>query len=165
MSDSLRLHGLLPARLLCPWDSSGKNTGVGCHALLQVISPTQGWKLCLLHCGWIPYCWTTGEAPFHQGDSTNRARARRSVRREGVTCKLTNPPCPQSSLSANLLILLPKPILSCSVLPAPSHLPSSSSPLSCSICLPSKETAPWPPVDQNQAISILRSERWRRGAH
>ena len=24
-----------PARLLCPWDSSGKNTGVGCHALLQ----------------------------------------------------------------------------------------------------------------------------------
>ena len=24
-----------PARLLCPWDSPGKNTGVGCHALLQ----------------------------------------------------------------------------------------------------------------------------------
>ena len=26
-----------PARLLCPWDSPGKNTGVGCHALLQEI--------------------------------------------------------------------------------------------------------------------------------
>ena len=26
---------LEPARLLCPWDSPGKNTGVGCHALLQ----------------------------------------------------------------------------------------------------------------------------------
>ena len=30
-------------------DSPGKNTGVGCHALLQVIFLTQGWKLCLLH--------------------------------------------------------------------------------------------------------------------
>ena len=28
MSDSLQPHGLLPARLLCPWDSPGKNTGV-----------------------------------------------------------------------------------------------------------------------------------------
>ena len=25
-----------PAKLLCPWDSLGKNTGVGCHFLLQV---------------------------------------------------------------------------------------------------------------------------------
>jgi len=24
-----------PPRLLCPWDSPGKNTGVGCHSLLQ----------------------------------------------------------------------------------------------------------------------------------
>ena len=31
-----RPHGLQPARLLCPWDSPGKNTGVGCHFLLQV---------------------------------------------------------------------------------------------------------------------------------
>ena len=34
-------------RLLCPWDSPGKNTGVGCHALLQGIFPTQGLNLCL----------------------------------------------------------------------------------------------------------------------
>ena len=33
-------HG--PTRLLCPWDSPGKNTGVGCHFLLQGIFPTQG---------------------------------------------------------------------------------------------------------------------------
>ena len=32
----------LPGRLLCPWDSPGQNTGVGCHALLQGIFPTQG---------------------------------------------------------------------------------------------------------------------------
>ena len=30
-----------PARLLCPWNPSGKNTGVGCHFLLQGIFPTQ----------------------------------------------------------------------------------------------------------------------------
>ena len=35
MSDSLRSHGLWPARLLCPWDFPGKNTEVGCHFLLQ----------------------------------------------------------------------------------------------------------------------------------
>ena len=29
------------ATLLCPWDSLGKNTGVGCHFLLQEILPTQ----------------------------------------------------------------------------------------------------------------------------
>ena len=30
-------HGLQPTRLLCPWDSPGKNNGVGCHFLLQCI--------------------------------------------------------------------------------------------------------------------------------
>ena len=35
------LTGLQPTRLLCPWDSLGKNTGVGCHALLHGIFPTQ----------------------------------------------------------------------------------------------------------------------------
>ena len=35
VSDSLRPHRRQPTRLLCPWDSPGKNTGVGCHFLLQ----------------------------------------------------------------------------------------------------------------------------------
>ena len=39
MSNSLRPHGLQPTRLLSPWDSPGKNTGVGCHCLLQGIFP------------------------------------------------------------------------------------------------------------------------------
>ena len=45
-------HGLQPARLLCPRESPGKNAGVGCHAPLQGIFPTQGLNpcpLCLLH--------------------------------------------------------------------------------------------------------------------
>ena len=35
MSDSVRLHRKQPTRLLRPWDSPGKNTGVGCHFILQ----------------------------------------------------------------------------------------------------------------------------------
>ncbi|XDA81318.1 hypothetical protein R6Z07M_011258 [Ovis aries] len=35
LSASLRPHGLQPARRLCPWDFPGKNTGAGCHFLLQ----------------------------------------------------------------------------------------------------------------------------------
>ena len=38
------------ARLLCPWDSSGKDTGVGSHFLFQGIFPTQGLNPGLLHC-------------------------------------------------------------------------------------------------------------------
>ena len=41
------------ARLLCPWDSPGKDTGVGIYALLQGVFLTQGLKLCLLY---LPYC-------------------------------------------------------------------------------------------------------------
>ena len=47
-SNSLRPHGLQPARLLSPWSFPGKNTGAGCHFLLQGIFLIQGPKLCLL---------------------------------------------------------------------------------------------------------------------
>ena len=40
----------------CPWDSSDKNTGVGCHALLQGILSTQGLNPGFLHCRRILYC-------------------------------------------------------------------------------------------------------------
>ena len=35
VSDSVQPQRWQPTRLLCPWDSPGKNTGVGCHFLLQ----------------------------------------------------------------------------------------------------------------------------------
>ena len=35
MSNSMRPHRWQPTRPLCPWDSPSKNTGVGCHFLLQ----------------------------------------------------------------------------------------------------------------------------------
>ena len=37
MSDSVRPHRWQPTRLPRPWDSPGKNTGVGCHFLLQCV--------------------------------------------------------------------------------------------------------------------------------
>ena len=49
VSDPLKPHGLWPATLLCLWDLPGKNTGVGCHFLLQGIFLTQRLKPCLLH--------------------------------------------------------------------------------------------------------------------
>ena len=48
MSDSVRSHGLQPARLLYPWDSPGKNIGVGCCAQAQRTFRTQGSHLQLL---------------------------------------------------------------------------------------------------------------------
>ena len=49
MSDSLRLCGLEATRLLCLWDSPGKNTGMCCNFFLQGIFPTQGLNPHLLH--------------------------------------------------------------------------------------------------------------------
>ena len=62
-------HGLYPTSQLCLWNFPSKNTGVGCHFLLQGIFPTQVSNLsplCLLHCRWVLYCWATGESQeFH----------------------------------------------------------------------------------------------------
>ena len=52
----LQPHELQPTRLLCPWDFPGKNSGVGCHFLLQGIFLTQDSNTCLLYCRWILYC-------------------------------------------------------------------------------------------------------------
>ena len=59
MSEFLQSHGLQIARLLFPWDSPDKNTGVDCHALLQGIFLTHGSNLSLLqplHRRQILYC-------------------------------------------------------------------------------------------------------------
>ena len=63
MFDSLRFHGLWSARLLCSWDSPGKNTGVGCYSLLQGFFLTPGLNLGLLHCGQILYHLSHQESP------------------------------------------------------------------------------------------------------
>ena len=60
LSKSLQPHGLQPTKLLCPWDTPGKNTGGDCHALPQGTLLTQGSNLCLfclLH-------WQAGSLPL-----------------------------------------------------------------------------------------------------
>ena len=42
-------YELQPTKFLCPWDSLGKNTHVGCHFLLQGLFPTQGSNPRVLH--------------------------------------------------------------------------------------------------------------------
>ena len=64
VSNSLWPHGLQPTRLLCPRDSPGKNTGVGCHALLWGIFPTQGSNPGLPHCRQILYCLSHQGSPW-----------------------------------------------------------------------------------------------------
>ena len=49
MSDCLLSSGLQLTRFLCPRDFPGKNTGVGCHCLLQGIFLIRGVNMCLLH--------------------------------------------------------------------------------------------------------------------
>ena len=55
VSDSLQPHEVQPSRLLHPWDSPSKNTGVDCHFLLQGIFLIQGSNPSLLHCWQIFY--------------------------------------------------------------------------------------------------------------
>ena len=55
MSSSVQSHGLKTIRLLCPWNSPGKNTGVGRYSLLQGTFWTEESKLGLLHCRQIFY--------------------------------------------------------------------------------------------------------------
>ena len=53
MPNSVRPHRRQPTRLPCPWDSPGKNTGVGCHCLLQcmkVKSESEVAQSCLTLC-------------------------------------------------------------------------------------------------------------------
>ena len=52
--------------MVCPWNSLGKNTGVGCHSLLQGIFPTQGMNPGLLHWGQIFFYHLS-----HQGSPDN----------------------------------------------------------------------------------------------
>ena len=68
VSDSSQPHGLQPTRLLRPWDSPGKSTGVGCHCLLWLYYKltTKGilclsFCACVFSCVWL-YCSLPGSS-------------------------------------------------------------------------------------------------------
>ena len=66
VSNSLQPSGLCPARLLYLWDSPGKTTGVGCHALFQGSFLTQESNQDLLHCRQILYQLSHQESPVNR---------------------------------------------------------------------------------------------------
>ena len=68
-----------PTRLLCPWSSPGKNTGVGCHFFFQGIFPTQGSKLQLL-------LWQVNSPPLHYLRSPSKVKHNSKFRRSWVAC-------------------------------------------------------------------------------
>ena len=69
-------HRQQPTRVLCPWDSPGKSTGVACYFLLQGIFPTQGSN------PGLPHCRQTLCHLSHQGSP------RRQVRWSGIPSSL-----------------------------------------------------------------------------
>ena len=75
MSDSLRPHELQHTRLLCPWNSPGKNTGVGCHSFLQWVFLTQGSNWGLLYCRQILYCLSYQGSPTTKCQFSSVARS------------------------------------------------------------------------------------------
>ena len=69
MSNCTRPHGLQPSRLLSPRNFPGKNTGEGCHFLLQELAPTHGLNLQQEMCenvsctgSWMLYHWATWDS-------------------------------------------------------------------------------------------------------
>ena len=54
----------IACQVLSPWDFSGKNIEVGCHALLQGIFPKQGSNLHLMHYRRILYHWATRDLAY-----------------------------------------------------------------------------------------------------
>ena len=90
LSSAFWPHGLEPARLLCPWNSPGKNPGVGCHALLQGIFPTHGLSphlLGLLH-------WQVGSLlvvpqRVRRNRATKQTRPEKSDRHKSIKIELT----------------------------------------------------------------------------
>ena len=86
--NSWQPHGLYSARLLCPWDSPGQNTGVGCHALLQIF---------LIHvsctAGRFFTIWATKEALPGHGSNLNVHQWRKRQRSGSyIQWNITKPP-------------------------------------------------------------------------
>ena len=69
MSDSVRPQRWQPTRLPRPWDSPGKNTGVGCHLLLQCMKVKSESEVAQL-CPTLSNPWTAAhQAPLSIGFS------------------------------------------------------------------------------------------------
>jgi len=144
--------------LLCPWDSPGKNTGVGCHSLPQGIFPTQGSNpslLCLLHCKQILYLWVTGEAHKCIHGSVQFSHSVVSDSSRPHESQHARPPCPSPTpgvhSNSHPSSRWCHPAISSSVVPfssCPQSLPASES-------FPVSQLFAW--GDQSTGVSALAS--------
>ena len=141
-------HGLQPHRLLCPRDSAGKNAGVGCHALLQGIFPTQGSDLsllCLLHrqAGSLPLESRGRHVDVQAGQITNETQRdqksptailKSRKQKQGVRSKTGHWECPLNTAPPKGR-WTPRPCCQ----PAPGHTPCPHPIWGTSSPLPSKQ--------------------------
>ena len=98
-SDFLWPHELWPARLLCPQDSPGENTGVGCYFLLQGNFPAQGSNPSLL--GLL--CWQADSLPpSHLGSQARGGSLQMNTSQQLIpVCSLLLPELPRLSKKHN----------------------------------------------------------------
>ena len=92
VSDSVRPYGWWPTRLLCPWDSPGRNTGVGCHFLLQGVFLTQGLNQHLLHL----LHWQEGSLPPGREVSQDNRPISRSLPEKSILSYKAAPTGPRA---------------------------------------------------------------------
>ena len=97
MSDSSQSCRLQPAKLLSPWNFPGKNTGVGCHFLLQGISPDPGIEPTFLHL----LHWRVDSLPLVQPGKPPNLNM--------VTFKIIFSSIPQASHHPNFAIFITQP--------------------------------------------------------
>ena len=115
LNHSVASDSLWPARLLCSWGFYSKNTGVGCHALLQRNFPTQALNPGLLHWGGFFTVWATKEACYHTLFSLVQSLSHVQLFATSWTAAR------QASLSITSSRSLPKPMSIESVMPS-NHL-------------------------------------------
>ena len=94
MSVSLWPHGLLPARLLCPWNFPGKNTGVGCHFFSRESSPPRDWTWVSCIAGRFFTNWVTRKSQKIEYNDTCKKKKKEYPRtkwrlfQESQTCSI-----------------------------------------------------------------------------
>ena len=155
-----RPPGLKSARLLCPWDSPGKNSGVGWHALLQGIFPTQGSNPGLPHCKWTLYQLS------HQGNPSIYLKRLSMVRPQPssqalplVTLKCTSEPVIKlASWASHELGLHTLTIVTVHTFPPPEYPSASLTPLSIPECAasPARHRSPPCPVSCSALCGAVR---------
>ena len=125
------VHGILQARMLewvCPWNSPGKNTGVGCYSLLQGIFLTQGSNLGLPHCRQIFYHLSHLGSPLrgHQQPYQRACRLQDWVASSQTTAREGGQPHPSSDNRIKVLLIMALPTRATPSFPHSQSFPSRS---------------------------------------